>query len=65
MEISLIEKWSNVTNYSEKFVINDDVIKMAEDQKKTFSYFLKDVRPGCVVPKISFVAQPYQEVTCE
>ena len=56
MEISLLENWPNFTNISGKFVINDDVMKMADDQKKIFHIFLKDVKQGCVVPKISFVA---------
>ena len=49
--------------YFGKIVINNDVIKMADDQKKVFHIFKKNVRQACVVPKISFVAQPYQEVT--
>ena len=41
MEISLLEKWPNFTNFSGKFVINDDVIKMTDDQKKKFFTFFK------------------------
>ena len=41
MEISLLEKWPNFTNISGKFVINDDVIKMTDDQKKNFFHVFK------------------------
>ena len=39
MEISLFEKWPSFTNDLGKFVMNDDVIKMADDQKKKFTFF--------------------------
>ena len=37
---SLLEKWPHFTDISGKFVMNDDVIKMADDQKNLFSHIL-------------------------